>query len=518
MKKELKPYHFFIPLLLLCAFYACKAIGFQIHDFANYYFGGKFLTHGSFDYKMYFPYEFNKAIYELWYRNIFASYAPNTPFLAVVFVPFSIVPVVIAKLIFNLISIGLLIFSSRRLFAFYKIDFKFALLIPVLFFIPIKNNLLFGQVYFLLFSLLAEGWLAYKEKRWKWMAFFWSVAILLKVFPILLLLPLIFKRRWKATLYLVASVAFLFGFSIIFTGIDVWIFYIKDVLPKASNGEIATAYVDNYQSVFMFLKRLFVYDSVENQGAFLHASDWFPAAVFAFKIGFVSLGYFISKNSKNSFNIISFWIMAMLLLSPYGSTYTLILLVFPFIALLRSEISDVRKGVLFGILFLVCNLPLSVFMKIIFPFSYLRLFFFIAFFAIFMILIFRKSATVKAIVIGCVVFAIGLFFEQYPIEKSKPLLKSASPILIYDYQIKDNQLTYSYWNDKGKNQASIPFRYSSATEMQMIDNQIATSNKKLTFEKSNKLKPILVDGKTIIYLSDYDRGIGFYTLRKMELK
>ena len=54
-------------------------------------------------------------------------------------------------------------------------------LLPLLFFIPIKNNLLFGQVYFLLFFLLSESWVAYEKKQFKTMAALLGVAILMKI-------------------------------------------------------------------------------------------------------------------------------------------------------------------------------------------------------------------------------------------------------------------------------------------------------------------------------------------------
>ena len=102
MKKVFLKYYVFLPLLLLCFFYAYKAIAFPIQDFANYYFGGTFLAEENFNSDVYFPYEFNKAISALGYQNIFASFAPNTPFLALLFSPFSfIIPALVNVCIFT---------------------------------------------------------------------------------------------------------------------------------------------------------------------------------------------------------------------------------------------------------------------------------------------------------------------------------------------------------------------------------------------------------------------------------
>ena len=516
MKKIILKYYPFLPLLLLCIFYAYKAIDFPIHDFSNYYFGGRFLVDGNFNSRIYFPYEFNKAISNLGYQNIFANYAPNTPFLAFLFSPFSLLSMANAKLIFNCISIGLFAFSAYRLFSFYKINPRFTLLIPILFLVPIKNSLLFGQVYFLLFFLLSEGWIAYKKEHWKSMSLFWSLAILLKVFPALLLLLLIFKKEWKPMFYLCLSCLFFLGISMLFTGIDIWIFYLKEVLPKASNGEIANAFVDNYQSVFMFLKQMFVFDSVENTTAIFNYPTLFSALLLVFKIGILTIGYFVSKKNSNFLLVFSYWILAMILLSPYGSTYTFILLLFPFFTLLKSEISKVKKVVFCGLLLLVNNFPLSFFIENSFPISYLRLLFLVLLFGLFLLELRQKINWKIVAIFTFVPMALLLIFKKNETINSTALLVK-SPILIYDYEVKNNQLTYFYWNENGQNQASIPFKCSLVKGLSIKENQIVSKFRKLTFDKSNKLKPMLVDNKTVIYLSDYDRGIGFYTLRKIEL-
>lgn len=518
MKQFLAKYYPWIPLLVLGVFYTCKAMDFPVHDFSNYYFGGQFLAENHFNSSIYFPYQFNQTILASGYSGIFASYAPNTPFLAVLFVPFSLISITLAKITFNVFSFILFAYSVYRLFAFYKLNPLFALLVPVLFLVPIKNSLLFGQVYFLLFFLLSEGWLAYEKQQWKTMALFWSLAILLKVFPALLILFLVFKKQWKPLFYLAISGVLLLGISVLFTGMDVWIFYLTQVLPKASNGEIATAFVDNYQSVFMFLKRIFVYDSIENPHAVFHADSWFTAIVFAFKIGGLALGYFISRKNTNALFVFSYWILAMILLSPYGSTYTFVLMLFPFLALLKSDISNGKKVVFSILLFTINNLPLSFFIENHFPFSYWRLFASIAFMVLFVIFFFRKSAMLQALVLGCAAFFIGTFFNAAKPQNGNLLLDAQSPILLYDYKIENNKLTYFYWNEKGKNKASIPFKNTFISELDIKENQVLSKNRILTSDKSNKLKPILIDNKTILYLSDYGRGIGFYTLRKINLQ
>ena len=506
-------YYGMIPLIFICAFFAWKAIDFPIHDFTNYYFGGYFLAQDTFNYLTYYPYHFNKAIAELGYQHLFGSYAPNTPFLALFFYPFSFLKLTTAKLIFNGMSILLFLFGVMRLVLFYNIKPVYLILLPILFFIPIKNNLLFGQVYFLLFFLLSESWLAYEKKQFKTMAIFLGFAILLKVFPVLLVLLFLFKKEFKPLLFTVLFCGILTAITIAFTGLEIWLFYFKTVLSKASDGEIATAFVDNYQSVFMFLKRMLVADVVENPNAIIVIPQLFPALLLGFKVALLAIGFYISRKTSDSMLVISYWILAMLLLSPYGSTYTFILLIFPYLAMAKSDLSNVKKiGFAIGLVVLM-NLPLAIFKDWIFPFSFFRLLIFGFGFIGFLTLLYQK---INWKIVGTLALvAISLMgFKDYSPTNSTYFLEKNSPILIYDYTITNQQLTYFYWNEKGENHTTIPIEYIEIVEPEIIQNQIHYNGKLITNDNSNKKKPIIINHKTLLYLSDFDRGIGFYTLRK----
>jgi hypothetical protein len=114
-----------------------------------------------------------------------------------------------------------------------------------------------------------------------------------------------------------------------------------------------------------------------------------------------------------------------------------------------------------------------------------------------------------------------LVFKKDKVIKSTIVLKDG-PILIYDYKLEtrpeDNHkyLTANFWDGEDK----VLFwkqSFRTAESLDLKDNQVFYNNQQLTFDKSNKLKPILIDNKTILYLSDYERGIGFYTLRAIKI-
>jgi hypothetical protein len=516
-QKSFLKYYPFGSIVLLCGFYIYKAINFAIHDFANYYFGASFLAEDNFDSAIYFPYQFSKAVTDLGFENIFVSYAPNTPFLAFLFLPFTFVSVFKAKIIFNILSSILLVIGVKRLFSFFKISYQYLILIPILFFVPIKNNLLFGQVYFLLFFLLVEVLIAYEKKQYYKLSVFLSIAILLKVFPVVFVMIFVFRKEIKPLFYTFVSCVLLFGLSSIFTGFDTWFFVINKVLPKASNGEIAGDFVDNYQSIFMFLKRLLIFNVIENKGALFNHPILFSNLVLLFKLLLIVVGFFLTKvKSKiDHLNVFIYWIFVSLLISPYGSTYGFIVLIFAFVSILKSLISFRSKIFMLLLLFIINNFPLSYVIKYTFPFSYGRLLFFLLFFITFLYP-FTKKINWKFVTLIAIMPVAALTFMKPTQMKYQPFIKEQQPLLIYDYDISNHQMTYYYWNENGENAKTVPLIHSEIKRLDLKNNQIFYKNKQLTFDKGNKLKPILIDNQSILFLSDFGRGIGFYNIQEIK--
>ncbi len=493
----------YVVIALVCGIFIFQATHFVPHDFANYYFGGEFLKLKKLNSSIYFPHVFNQEVAALGAKNLFLSYAPNTPFLAVFFYPFTFLSLTTAKLVFNFLSFGLFIYSLKNLAREYQIKPVFLALIPFVFFIPLRNNFLFGQVYLLLFFLLSEGFLAYKKKAYLKMGIFWGIAVLLKVFPIILLGMLFFQKKHKAIMYLVFVCLILFGISILITGWDSWYFFFSSVLPKTGNGEISGEFVQNYQSVFMFLKYLFRENTIA-----------FSISLKLFKLIILLLGYFITKYENSQLKVFSFWIFASILLSPYGSTYTNLVLIFPLLFVLKNE-EIKREDTIFILLLLgVTFLPVSYFSTFDIPFSFPRLWLMIALFIIFFYSNFKQLNPVKSTVFIASVLT-AYFFFMFPKEKEIHRQNlSKDHILTYNYTFEGNKLVYIYWDNYGeqKQKTAITVNSIDTINTSLINNQVFYKNKQLTFDTSNKLKPAFINNSQLIYLSDANKGIGFYSL------
>ncbi len=510
-----------IPLLGVCAFYVYRSYGFAPHDFANYYFAARWVAEGRFEQWVYFPSLFNQDIAAAGYRWIFASFAPNTPFLALAFVPLTALPLVSAKLVFNLVSVVFLLNTLYRLARFYEIKPVFLIAIPVVFLVPIKNNLLFGQVYFVMLALVGESWLAYKHKRPVLMAALLSAAICFKVFPAVLLLHFIFRKKYRETVLTLAGCAAWVLVSVFVSGTGVWIFFFEHVLPKASVGEIANGLVPNYQSVWMFARQLLVYDATENPAPVWNSPLGFAALMVGFKTAMIATGYEVSTKIKIPLMGFSYWIFAMVLLSPYGSTYTFVMLLVPYFAWVRANILLWKKLTGVALMGIVCNIPVAMFALYPMPFLYPRLLALTALFLLFLTLLYpcvrpRVIAATTLVTVVAVICKNAAFPAAMPV--SRQVLGASGPMLVYDYTIGDNQIKYTFWDQGGSRRRVVAFRATSVTPLPLRQNQVFYRGVALTNDPAYKQKPLLVDGRTLIYLSDEGRGIGFFTLRQIDLK
>jgi len=518
MKQWIKKSYCFLPLLIMCAYYTLKAINFPIHDFANYYFGGYFLTTGNFNADLYFPHLFNIKVSDLGYTNIFVSYAPNTPFLALLFSPLTGLNITTAKLLFNIVSVLLLIISIYKLKTYYKLKNYAILFLPLLFFIPFKNNLLFGQVYFLVFYLLTEFWIAYNKNKLTKATVFLSIAILFKVSPIFFVFIFIYKKQFKPILICGLFCLALLLFTMLFTGIDVWLFWLKEVFSRVSNGEIAGLFVDNYQSFFMFLKRLLIFDTLENTSVLSNDTILFKSILIGVKVACLLIGFYFTKKQSNNLLSLTYWIFVSLFLSPYGSTYSLIILIFVSIYVIKLKVNIKYRIAFFVLLFVINNIPTQYFLTLEFPFSYLRFFFFIVLIILFFFTTDYKLTKNKIIVLAPLLTIISALFLKEEKENKPVTIVKNSPILMYDYALKNNIIEYTYWNQNGENKEAFPYKHRTKEELKLLDNQIYYNKKQITFSNTNKLNPVLVDDEKIIFLSDEQRGIGFYTLKEINIK
>lgn len=499
------------------SYWIYQSIFFVPHDFVNSYFSAYFTLKGEFDVAIFDPYTFNKKIFDQGFHNIFASYNPNPPFTALFFTPFALLPLWISKLSFNLITCVLFLISTYRLCKCLSVPLgPILIIIPIVFLIPIRNQILFGQTYFLIFFLLTEGYLAYADDKKIKAACFWSVAILIKVFPLIIIIFIVFRKDWKCFISLASICGLLLISSVLLQGVDVWRVYILDVLPRNNRGEISSSFMANYQSAHMFLKYAFIHNKDLNNNPIVDSPLLFTVFEIIYKSLLSGVSALLIYKRKD---ILSFGVLILcgIMISPYGSTYGNILLLILLIA--SWKFFTQKYFIAIAVLvFFIANFPLSILNELPKLLQFPRLIFYIILFLMICYLS-RVKFQLNFVLAFMVLFSFSLLQKKHDLDPSNSLFQEQKRNLIFNYGTKNNYLFYNYWTDAGPNFYVSEMRVHSLTfnDIHLRNNQIIFKNKQVTYTTDNKIKPALLDGKAIIYLSDKDRGIGFYNLRIINL-
>lgn len=512
-------YRYLFPLICLMTAFIIRSTNRPVEDYAGYYFGSKFFLEGCFDNStVYETAAFNQKIYAEGYHNLLVSYTPFPPVTSLFFVPFTFFELYMSKLIFNCLSIFVFLFSLVRLQKFLKVPEWLYLLIPVMFFIPLRNNIYFGQVYLILFSLMAEGFIFYKKDKYVLSSLLWGIAIILKVFPLICLLFILFEKKWKSILYTGIALFCLFVVSLFLNDSGVWTCYLFEIFPRVSNGELNDAFTPQFQSMFMLLKNMFVSDALQNPYPVLDSSLFFGLSNFLFKALVLSLCAFVSfSGTAKSIDKFSVWIIGSILISPNGSTYSLIMLLIPFFAIVVLEKRIFIKALLLVLLLVINNLPVPLFFNLPLLFQFPRLY---AILMLFIILISVYSITFnyKTTLVFIAVFAVIAFPAMNKKEKdnSAYFLNRDDYLIINDYAIRNNKLILFYYNDvTGEKRDTLHFNQQviENDSLYVKNKQIYWSDKQLTSTSDRKKKPVMLHSGQLLYLSDKNRGVGFYTLR-----
>jgi hypothetical protein len=484
---------YYAPLVVVLLALVIHSINKPIGDFGNYYYGSAFLKDGQFGDWVYNPSLFNLKIFELGQRDFFLNYNPP-PIVAVFYLPFTFFNIFWAKTVWNLLNCMLLVICLYRVQKFFLVQPIIIMLIPLLFFLPIKSNIIDGQSYFLLLFLLVEGFIQYQKGNSWLMAFLWSISILLKIFPVFVMLFLFFSKEYKGLIKLVVCVAGLVILSLSFVDYSVWYYYVKTILPKLLAGEINHTYSTNYQSLQVLLKTVFVPDKFQNQHAWFDNPYVYHKLLLAFKVVILSITVYstfskISKPAK-----FSFWLLANFLVSGHGNSFGLILLLIPLVFVLKDVAKPKRSDLLFIMcIVLILIMPFYWFSHLPLLLQFPRLYLLLLLFGSMLYLYQVKPNRVVVLVI-----AGSLFFpvsgKEYP--QNYALEQDVSG-LIYGFTLDKDTFIVNAFDRSGPYEKRIASVNKGIKKVTWIQ-----------FRKSCQINDSLV-----VYLSDEDRGFGFQTLR-----
>lgn len=512
------------PLIIIITYYFLQSLTFNLHDFSNSYFSARMIKDGISYNSLYNIYEFNNYIWSLGYEDVLVDFYLNSPFTITAFYPLSYIEdAYLAKAIFNVFS-SLFFVCSIFYLVKKKFDKKYwiFLLLPILFLVPIRNQILFGQSYFLIFSLVVFGFLFIEDKNESIGGSLLSFAVLLKVFPAFYGVALLFQKNWKSIIAGFVMAIILIFVSIYITGFVLWETYFLEIIPNAIQNNSTVDFRFNAQSMDVFLKALFIQDSYYNPDAIFNNEQLFIFFRWIFKsviIGVALRVSFINKN--NLFKLASIWVVALFLLQSRTATYAQILWIIPLIYILNEKIGTTKKIGFLIVLFIICNMPISRLegLPILFEFSRLWL-------TIILAILFYKSFSVrlnfKWILIVFILFTpmhLSVFTNNEKIN-SEYVLTKKEHFMVYDFFEKDGNLFINVLGKKGSQIVDTNISVSSFDEnsCELDNNQIMLNGQTLTDNYSLKKKPVLVNNKEVYYLTDHRSRRGAFTLKKISIE
>jgi hypothetical protein len=499
----------FITTLLVLSSHA--AIG----DWGNYYFGATGYHDGN-AHEIYDVARFNNYV-DAWRLNepTFLSYTQVPPLSLLIYFPFTLMKVGVAKLVFTALTYLFCAFSITRLFKKMQLELRWSLLLPLLLFLPLRSNIDAGQSYFLLIALLAEGWIARENGKWILAGILFALAIHLKIFPAIVLIWLLAEKDWKTFGATLGAVLIFFGVSLAYIDYGIWKQYCVEILPRLAKGEITNTYATAYQSMPVLLKQIFVPNAMHNPAAIVDSPFIYKPLTLLWTGIVLAIAFLFSFDKKqNAFLRFSIWIFAGMLISGYGSTYGLLLLIFPAIALLESkDLKRHKKFILLFLIALVANVPMAWIMNFTFPFSFLRLFLLICLFA--GILIDFRPQWNRLAYIGLFIPLLSLANSNSNEVESDYFLDKEPSLLITDFNVKGDTVIYTYRDVNGLHEGRklFPAKIESAEEKGYNPDFAFWEGVEYRFEGEQISKLVVINKKYFLFLSDKNRGVGFYSLR-----
>lgn len=286
---------------------------------------------------------------------------PYLPFYFILMIPFSFLPYSIAKLLF--VSISLILITVSVSWLLKRLPLKLPVILVVLFlfivswlestYIVLNNG---NSNVFVLFGIIGVLYF-FKQGKYVLAAMLFVLAGMIKIFPVMLIIPFILKRKFRFALLLIGiSVLAMFS-SILICGIDSHAFALRIIMNTSTSASLLTNPIN--QSVLKFLGVIL---DIKNSKLLLALHNIITVILFLFTLIAV-----IKNKTVDIGYQYSFFIIAMLLMLPLLEWQQPFLLVVPI--LYSIHILDITKS-----RFLLAIFTFSCFMLIVnYEFTDIRL-------------------------------------------------------------------------------------------------------------------------------------------------
>lgn len=512
--KPFKPAAIYIPLTLLAALAAYWCSLKPPGDYANYFYAPYFFRSGQFGSWVYDPFAFNQAIQQLSKTPVFSSFTPVPPITVLCLLPFTWLHIETAKGIMEFSSFLLFLFSMHRLFMHEGIPLKWLPLLLLCLLMPLRNNFYLGQTYFLVLFLLTEGYLAHVQAKKILSAVCWSLAILLKIFPGILLLYLLLKKDYRQVCYIgIISITLILLSNLVLD--NSWQEYLLYILPRQMAGEINNPFSSSYQSFSVLLRKILLADSSLNPDPWVHAPRLMSWLDTGSKMMILLLCASSIQRTKSELGKFGISLFCGLLISGYGTNYGLLLCLFLLLFFLTEHKNKYYLTAI-TLIFLACNLPVYKLFHLPLLLQFVRLYLMLAI-LICILLQARIPARLYLYISLLAFIPAGAWAMLKPGSSFKAAAVAPSPVLLsYAYQVSPGGITLLSFDQDGYRSQFIPYAIHTVDSagFYVSGKNIYLRGQAITQSRDQKKAPLLINGNELFYLSDHGRGAGFYQLVK----
>ena len=258
------------------------------------------------------------------------GYAPHPPLCALPLLPLTHLSALDAKrvwLLLNLLLLGATFWILQRVTKGSVVD---VLTLGLLCIVPLRSNFVDGQYYVVILFLVSAAYFSYRSNHNFTSGLFVSAAASLKLFPGLLLVLFLWKRRWSAAAGFFVGCVTLTAISILTFGWNVHQVYVMEVLPRALRGDLLGPYTLRWSAFSAYWHHAFLYEPELNPTPLFNSPALLAVMQSLTTVGlWLSYLLFVPRSGEEVDGLE--WSAALalfLLLSPMPSSYHYCVLIF----------------------------------------------------------------------------------------------------------------------------------------------------------------------------------------------
>jgi hypothetical protein len=239
------------------------------NEFPDYYLAAALPHHGiPLDRVYEWPW-FQRQNDRLGVSDGLVSFAPNPPSSVLPLVPLAALRPLAAKrvwLILNLAFLGVTLWLLSRV---TSLGWRRLVLLSLLCVVPLRFTFMFGRYYVLILLLLTAAYYASRHGAEWTSGMLLSAAAVLKLFPALFVILIVWKRNWRALAGFLVGAAVFVGISLFVFGVEVHRVFVLEILSQVSRGDWLGPYYLSRNTFITLWSHLFLIEPELNPFPFI---------------------------------------------------------------------------------------------------------------------------------------------------------------------------------------------------------------------------------------------------------